>query len=89
MRTNASCKFLLLFFCAVCCSQFATARRGLLQDAPTDMIMCDVAIVGGGPGDASVPEQLQKTDTSFVIDSGIRLHAFLLQLLHTVRHELA
>ena len=33
------------------CGRSVTAGRGLLQDAPTDMIMCDVAIVGGGPGE--------------------------------------
>ncbi len=30
--------------------QLAAAGRSLLQDAPTGVIMCDVAIVGGGPG---------------------------------------
>lgn len=36
---------------ALGCGQRAAAGRNLLQDAPTDMIMCDVAIVGGGPGE--------------------------------------
>ena len=31
-------------------AQLAAAGRSLQQDAPTGVIMCDVAIVGGGPG---------------------------------------
>ncbi|DBB01665.1 hypothetical protein WJX77_008557 [Trebouxia sp. C0004] len=32
------------------CGNAASAGRALLQDAPTDEIVCDVAVVGGGPG---------------------------------------
>lgn len=36
------------------CGNAASAGRALLQDAPTDEIMCDVAVVGGGPGEQSL-----------------------------------
>ena len=39
------------FLLAIASGHLVAAGRSLLQDAPTGMIMCDVAIVGGGPGE--------------------------------------
>lgn len=32
----------------------STTARVLLQDAPTDELTCDVAVIGGGPGEENV-----------------------------------
>ena len=51
MNFGMRCKTMAMFALALTSAHLVLAGRGLLQDAPTGMIMCDVAIVGGGPGE--------------------------------------
>ena len=53
MHFNMQCKVMATLMLALGSGQIVAAGRSLLQDAPTGVIMCDVAIVGGGPGENS------------------------------------
>lgn len=54
MQFKMQCKVMATLMLALGSGQLVAAGRSLLQDAPTGVIMCDVAIVGGGPGEASL-----------------------------------
>ncbi|KAL3144103.1 hypothetical protein ABBQ32_003893 [Trebouxia sp. C0010 RCD-2024] len=58
------CNILAACVLALGFGQLAAAGRSLLQDAPTDAIMCDVAIVGGGPGGVYSAFRLLETNAS-------------------------
>ena len=50
MNFNIQCTVVAALVLALGSGQLVTARN-LLQDAPIGEIQCDVAIVGGGPGE--------------------------------------
>lgn len=51
MQFKTQCKIMATLMLALGSGQLVAAGRSLLQDAPTGVIMCDVAVVGGGPGE--------------------------------------
>lgn len=86
MQFTIQCKIMATVMLALGSGHLVAAGRSLLQDAPTGVIMCDVAIVGGGPGEgfslAYHPSRLQILcvclvwTTCRVIADGARQHAY-------------
>lgn len=71
MQFTMQCKIVAAFMLALASGQFVAAGRSLLQDAPTGVIMCDVAIVGGGPGNDFVVSVPRQPLANFVHMSGL------------------